>query len=113
MSQSSLDPAASLKHKSNQSSKYGSNADELCGGVSCVRMLSRCGNRGGTASNGAVSCDDSEVGTSKAGGVITVDHNGAIAEEGGRPLGGGEVEVKIAESCVVSICEPVRRGGNR
>ena len=79
-------------------------------------MLSRCGNRGGTASNGAVSCDESEVGTSKAGGVISVDYDGAIAEEGGRPLDGGEIEVKIAGSYVVSICEPcepVRRGGNR
>lgn len=79
-------------------------------------MLSRCGNRRGTASDGAVARNESEVCTSKAGGVISVDHDGAIAEEGGRPLDGGEIEVKIAGSCVISICEPcelVHRGGSR
>lgn len=57
--------------------------------------MTRRGNRRGTTGNGAVSCDESEVGASQTGGVIAVDNNGAIAKEGGRALDGREVEVEI------------------
>lgn len=60
-------------------------------------MLCGGGGRRGTASDGAVSCNEGEVGASKAGGIIAVYHNGAIAKEGSRALGSGDVEVEIAK----------------
>lgn len=98
MTQSGLNPVAFLQHKRDQSSKNGSNADELSSCASCECRLSGCGNRRGTAGNGAVPCDESEVGASEAGGVIAVDYNGAIAKEGCRAVDSGEVEIEIAGS---------------
>lgn len=97
VAQSSPNPIASLQRKCNKSSKDGPNADKLSCCASFVCRLSGCGNRCGTASNGAVSCDESKVGASKSGSVIAMDHNGAIAEERGRALGGGEVEIEVAK----------------
>lgn len=113
MIQFGLNPVACLQYKRDHSSKNGSNADELSSCASCECRLSGCGNRRGTASNGAVPCDESEVGASEAGGVIAVDYNGAITKEGCRALDSGEVEVEIAGSWVVSIRDSCESGCRR